>query len=112
VADCLHLRDVLSLLRAAPELVRILIDRQVAVQDEVENTILHILAEEAGDSLVWLPLAKESPQADCKNIYGQTPLSCAAALGNEALVRLLVERYDVEADSKDNDGGQHYCTQR
>ena len=40
---------------------------------------------------------------DTKDKYGRTPLSWAAASGHEAVVRLLVERDDVEADSKDED---------
>jgi hypothetical protein len=43
--------------------------------------------------------------ADLKNSYGTAPLSYAAANGHEAVVKLLVERDDVEADSKDKDGG-------
>ncbi|RYP66703.1 hypothetical protein DL771_007636 [Monosporascus sp. 5C6A] len=42
--------------------------------------------------------------ADSKDSYGQTPLSLAARRGQEALVRLLVERDDVDADSKDRYG--------
>jgi ankyrin repeat protein len=36
--------------------------------------------------------------------YGQTPLSLAAEYGHEAVVKLLVEREDIEADSKDANG--------
>jgi ankyrin repeat protein len=35
---------------------------------------------------------------------GQTPLSLAAEYGHEAVVKLLVEQEDVEADSKDANG--------
>jgi len=38
-----------------------------------------------------------------KDDYGRTPLSLAAEEGHEAIVRLLVERDDVEGDSKDKD---------
>jgi ankyrin repeat protein len=41
--------------------------------------------------------------ADSKDGYGRTPLLLAAWGGHEAVVRLLVERDDVEADSKDED---------
>ena len=42
--------------------------------------------------------------ADSKDNHGRTPLLWAAGGGHEAVVKLLVERDDVEADSKDNDG--------
>ncbi|MCJ1272183.1 hypothetical protein MMC22_012091 [Lobaria immixta] len=42
--------------------------------------------------------------SDRKNEYGQTPLSYAAKYGHEAVVKLLMERDDVETDSKDNNG--------
>lgn len=35
--------------------------------------------------------------------YGQTPLSWAVGRGHEAVVKLLVERDDVEASSKGSD---------
>jgi ankyrin repeat protein len=42
--------------------------------------------------------------ADSKDKCGRMPLSIAVAGGHEAVVRLLVERDDVEAHSKDKDG--------
>ena len=42
--------------------------------------------------------------SDCRDSYGRTPLSQAAGRGHEAVVRLLVERDDVEIDSKDRWG--------
>ena len=41
---------------------------------------------------------------DVQDADGQTPLVHAAFEGHEAVVRLLVERGEVDADSKDNDG--------
>ncbi|KFZ25020.1 hypothetical protein V502_00512 [Pseudogymnoascus sp. VKM F-4520 (FW-2644)] len=41
---------------------------------------------------------------DARDSYGRTPLSWAAESGHEAVVRLFVERDDVEADSKDEEG--------
>jgi hypothetical protein len=46
-----------------------------------------------------------SISTDSKDSDSQTPLSWAAKKGHEAVVKLLVERADVEADSKDR-GGQ------
>jgi len=42
-----------------------------------------------------------SISADSKDGDGRTPLSWAAGSGHEAVVKLLVERADVEADSED-----------
>ena len=103
-AENLNPRDQLSLLRAVPDLVRVLTFRHTSVQDEEGNTILHLLAEEAEGRLKELLLAKSSTQVDPKNKNGQTPLSLAALYGREAVVKLLLERDDVEADSKDNEG--------
>jgi ankyrin repeat protein len=43
--------------------------------------------------------------ADSKDDHGWTPLSWADGGGHEAVVKLLVERDDVAADSKDNYDG-------
>ncbi|KFY41758.1 hypothetical protein V494_02806 [Pseudogymnoascus sp. VKM F-4513 (FW-928)] len=39
---------------------------------------------------------------DARDSLGKTPLSCASEIGHEAIVKLLVERDDVVADSKDS----------
>jgi Ankyrin repeats (3 copies)/Ankyrin repeats (many copies) len=46
-------------------------------------------------------LLKNGFHQDPKDGHGRTPLWYAAANGHEAVVRLLVDRDDVEADSKD-----------
>ena len=43
---------------------------------------------------------------DPKDVDDRTPLSWAAASGHEPIVRLLVEREDVDVDSKDNVHGR------
>ena len=40
---------------------------------------------------------------DARDGYGRTPLSYAASRGHESVVRLLLERNDVDANSKDKD---------
>ena len=103
-AENLNPRDQLSLLRAVPDLARVLTFRHTSIQDEEGNTILHLLVEEAEGRPKELLLAKSSTQVDPKNKNGQTPLSLAALYGREAVVKLLLERDEMEADSKDNDG--------
>lgn len=49
-------------------------------------------------------LLPRASNADQEDIDGRTPLSYAADSGYEALVKLFVERSDVDADSKDADG--------
>jgi Ankyrin repeats (3 copies)/Ankyrin repeats (many copies) len=44
--------------------------------------------------------------ADSRDSYGRTPLSLAARSGHESIVRLLVDRDDVEVDSRDSLYGQ------
>lgn len=41
---------------------------------------------------------------DARDSHGRTPLSRAASSGHKAVVKLLAERDDVEAGSKDNRG--------
>ena len=48
-------------------------------------------------------LVEKGAELDSKDNDGQTPLSCAADSGHEAVVKLLVEK-GAELDSKDNDG--------
>jgi ankyrin repeat protein len=49
--------------------------------------------------LSWTVKGNMSP-VDTKDSYGWTPLSNAAGQGHEAVVKVLVEQEDVEADSK------------
>ena len=46
--------------------------------------------------------------SDCKDKYDRTPLSWAAEKGDEAGVKLLAYRDDVEVDLIDGDGRRHY----
>ena len=65
-----------------------------------ELTGVHVAARFGLTDLTTM-LIKNGYQPDCKDSHGQTPLSMAAEEGHEAVVKLLLERDDVEADSKD-----------
>ena len=60
------------------------------------------LAAYFGLKEAMIALLKNGHNPDSKDNDGQTPLSWAANRGHEAVVRLLVERDDVAADSGDN----------
>ena len=62
------------------------------------------LAAHFGLTEMITTLFKNGFHQDPKDSLGQTPLLWAAAMGHEAVVRLLVERDDVEADLKDQRG--------
>jgi ankyrin repeat protein len=65
---------------------------------------LHLAARYGLTNLVerLLQQAAYTSRADSKDHRGRTSLSWAAGEGHEEVVRLLVERDDVEADSKDD----------
>jgi ankyrin repeat protein len=48
-----------------------------------------------------LLLSQRDVDADARDDYGRSPLSLAAEEGDEALVRLLLKRENVEVESKD-----------
>lgn len=64
---------------------------------------LHLVASSGLQHLleVFLRTPAGTTQVNWKNLAGNTPLAGAAERGHEAIVRLLVERDDVDADSKD-----------
>jgi ankyrin repeat protein len=47
-------------------------------------------------------LISEGANVDFQDEYGRTPMSWAAEGGHEAVVKLLLEQYEVQYDSKDN----------
>ena len=63
-------------------------------------SVLHLVPRLGLQQLMPLAL-RVSPCPDCKDSNWRTPLSYAAMYGQEAIVKLLLERDDVEADSKD-----------
>jgi hypothetical protein len=68
-----------------------------------QMTGLHFAAW-CGLTQITTTLLKKGYQPACKDSYGLTPLWWAAEHGHEAVVKLLVERDDVEADSKNRCG--------
>ena len=57
-----------------------------------------------GQEVIVQRLLEEGADPNSKDCYYQTPLSRAAEEGHEAVVRLLLSRDDVIADSRDNRG--------
>jgi len=51
-----------------------------------------------------ITLLKNGHEPDIKDIYGRTPLSWTAKNGHESVVKLLLEKYNVDQDSKDSMG--------
>ena len=56
--------------------------------------------------MVKLLLAKDGVDPDSKDVWGRTPLSCAAERGHEAVVKLLLAEDGVDPDSKDSIWGR------
>jgi hypothetical protein len=74
---------------------------------ENETRMVHIVSryQLMGSLRMILQMADQvGTNIDAKDHTGRTPLSWAAGSGHEAVVKLLVERDDVEADSRDNNG--------
>jgi ankyrin repeat protein len=71
----------------------------------MQMTGMHIAAY-FGLREVMIALLKNGHNPDVRNSYARTPLSYAAERGSEAVVRLLLERADVEADSKEDRWGR------
>jgi ankyrin repeat protein len=62
---------------------------------------LHIASKHGLVSILRVALTPNI-EADIKDGDGQTPLLCAARYGHKAILKLLLERDDVNADSKDS----------
>ena len=78
---------------------------ELGYSQEVPKQMIGVhLAAYFGLEEVMIILLKNRHYLDSKDTYGQTPLFLAARNGHEAIVKLLVERNDVEADLKDNWG--------
>ena len=57
-----------------------------------------------GDIAMVQFLIEQGAKADSKDNEGRTPLSWAAGRGEEAMVQLLIERDDVDINSRDRLG--------
>ncbi|KAJ9660151.1 hypothetical protein H2201_007058 [Coniosporium apollinis] len=69
------------------------------------TTLLHVASQHGLFSVVAAVVDSESnTEVDSKDEDGRTPLSWAALYGQEAVVKLLVERDDVYAESQDEEG--------
>jgi ankyrin repeat protein len=84
--------------------VRLLLEKDVAVRDDNGETALHWAARGGHVAVVKLLLETGKVDADPKDSNGQTPLWCAAFMGYEAVVGLLFDTGKVDADSKDEYG--------
>jgi ankyrin repeat protein len=78
-------------------------DKDYSQRAPMQMTGMHIAAY-FGLREVMIALLKNGHNPDVRNSYARTPLSYAAERGYEAVVRLLLEWADVEADSKDRWG--------
>ncbi len=95
--------DLVSVLRAMPNVTHFLGSRHLKLRDRGGNTILHLLAA-AGEvmflqSLLIIPGCK----ADLRNAIGQTPLMLAVIFGRLSVVQLFMSRTDVNPDARDRD---------
>ncbi|KAL8922168.1 MAG: hypothetical protein Q9208_005363 [Pyrenodesmia sp. 3 TL-2023] len=77
---------------------------------QAKTTGLHLTARFGlsflSDELLRLANGTTSINADSLDGYGRTPLSWATGNGHKEIVKLLLARDDIEADSKDNGYGQ------
>lgn len=96
-------RDQLSILLVFPGLAPLLTSRHTTARDRDDNTLLHLLAtaksETTGDQLINDLIPRKNINPHVLNNKQQTPLMCAAAGGNELVVRHLLERADVDVNA-------------
>ena len=57
-----------------------------------------LLAVEEEHKVVKLLFGRKDVKPDAADRYGHTPLSCASSIWREKIVKLLVERADVNID--------------
>ena len=91
-------REGVKVLMNAPNL-------NVNLQDQEGNTPLHITAEWDHDGvMVKTLLNAQEIKVDLPDNRGRTPLHIAALHGNEAVVKIFLERHDVDIYAKSEDG--------
>jgi ankyrin repeat protein len=101
--------DLLRFLAVSTDVIRQWIDiykiiyRYEITYPRCGFTAVHVASMHGFLSILGAALTQKA-EADLKDEYDRTPLSYAAENGHEAIVKLLLERDDVDFDSKDNIG--------
>jgi ankyrin repeat protein len=96
VLDHLYPEEILCVLRAVPCLAERLAIRHVSQRNDLEEKILHLLAESGEVELMESILSHSDVDPNCEDNDYQTPISRAINNGNEAVIRLLLpcERFN------------------
>jgi ankyrin repeat protein len=86
VLDHLYPEEILCVLRAVPCLAEGLAIRHVSQRNDLEEMILHLLAESGEVELMESLLSHSDVDPNCEDNDYQTPISRAINNGNEAVI--------------------------